>query len=733
MNDKAANSSPGATGESPPERFGFGLPDQEWLDQLRRAVAPRTGLRIGQFELLGEIRRGAQGVVVRARQPHTQRTIALKRLAHGSWSTPQERFRFDREVEAAVALSHPNIVAVYGVEQVDGQPLLAMEWVEGKPIDQWARRGREGEPRPKAVLLDAFLRVCDAVHHAHQRGVIHRDLKSGNILMSAEPTPQPKVLDFGLAKRFDSTAPSARLTASGDFLGTPAYAAPEQLTTPSAVDVRTDVYALGVILFELLTGRLPFVADQGVATLFDQIRQAQPPPPSRIAALADGDLDAIVLKAMAREPQRRYPSVDALAADLRRYLAREPIEARRGQRWYALRKALRRYWIGMTIVGAFVLLAGAAALALSLMYAQQGRVLEEVAAARDAESVARHDAERILATLEQLLVQLAEAGRGTDLALRRDLLGEAEQMIEKELRDAPRERARAFETLGRTYQQLALYADSERCLRAALDLNVGLAGPDSLDAARSMNRLAELCQDCSRYADAEPLFRKVLELRARLLGPQHRDVAESLHNLGNVLSDREEFGEALKTYQRAYAMRCRLLGEKDPESISSLTAVGLAHGALDNVDEAERCLRQALALSIEARGPAHRDTAGLHVGLGKVLQTEGRLDEAEEHLRTGLSLFRNLLGDRHDNVAWAAHRLGTLLQLRGRFEEAETLLCEARDTYRTVLGPDDPFVGFVCESLAELLHAAGRDDEADQAAAEAERIRAIANARRGDR
>ncbi|MCC6358979.1 MAG: serine/threonine protein kinase [Phycisphaerales bacterium] len=707
--------------------FGFALADDEWLARLRAAVEPKAGIRIGPFELLGEVRRGTQGVVVRARQPNTQRVIALKRPAHGRWSTAEERFRFEREVEAAVALSHPNIVTIFGLEYVDGQPLLAMEWVDGEPIDVWARGGDAGKPRPQRVLLAAFLRVCDGVHHAHQRGVIHRDLKPANISVDAGGTP--KVLDFGLAKRFNFKSSEVRLTESGDFLGSPAYAAPEQLCAgPDGIDVRTDVYALGIILYELLTGRLPFQTRGGIAELFDAIRQGRPLPPSRIDQSIDGDLDAIVLKSIAPERERRYPSVDALAADLNRYLAAEPIEARRGQAGYALRKLVRRHWISLTIAGCFLGVIAVAAVALSIMYARQGHILEETAAARDAETAARRNSERVHVLLEQLLLRLAEAGRGTDVPMRRELLSQAEQMIGAELSDAREAQARAYDAIGRTYQQLALYDEAERCLRTALNLNLTLNGTESLQTAQSLSHLANLLQDRSRYPEIELLIRRALEIRTKLLGQDDPAVAESLHNLGNALSNRGQFEDALALYENAYDLRRRRLGDRSPDTINSLTAIGLAHANLDDLDAAEACFRSAVDLSVQVLGPAHRDTAGRYVGLGKILQAQGQFDEAEHYLREGLSHYRSMLGDRHDNVAWAAHRLGVLLHARGEFEESEALLRKARETYRVVLGPDDPFVGYVCDSLAALLCDTGRPGEADQLAAEAQRIRSSIDA-----
>jgi tetratricopeptide (TPR) repeat protein len=621
-----------------------------------------------------------------------------------------------------------------------------MEWIDGAPLDRWAAVGTNGR-RPLRELLDVFLQICDGVHHAHQRGVIHRDLKPGNVLV-VEPddgTPdradqalrrgaKPKILDFGLAKLSAENGAAARLTATSGFIGTPAYAAPEQLASGGGdVDVRTDVYALGALLYEMATGRLPYATEGGMPALFDAIRRTDPPAPSRVADGLDGELDAIVLKALAKEPQRRYASVDALAADVRRYLVHEPLEARRGQRWYAVRKFAQRNQAALAIAGAFVVLICGAAAALSVMYARQGRVLAQVRDARDAEAAARREAQRTQAALERLLLQVADAGKGADLELRRGLLAGAVQMVEAELHDTPRARRAALTAIGKMYQRLALYDDGEAVLRAALELAVGLDGRDSPAAATSINDLAELLQARSRYAAAEPLFREALAIRSRTLGPDDPDVAQSRHNLGTVLSNRQDYAAALELYEQALAARRRSGGPLHAATIRSLSAVGCTQMNLGRYAVAEPLLREALAAAEVVFGPEDRETAGRHVDVGKALLAQGRLDEAEEHLRRGLELFRAALGDRHDDTAWAAHRLGTLLLARGRAVEAEPLVREALATYRQVLGADDPYVASACESLAAVLTDLGRAGEAAAWSAEAARIRELTDPARWGR
>lgn len=322
--------------------FGLDTPGDQWMDELRLACEPRALGRIGEYELLDEVSRGGQGIVFRARQPGTQRDIALKRMLAGSFSTTLMRLRFEREVEAAAALNHPNIVTVYGMETVDGQPLLSMEWIDGRPISEWARPAA-GLHRDPEQLLRAFLRVTDAVSHAHARGILHRDLKPSNLLVDAQG--EPRVLDFGLAKRLGDDADASK---SGDLLGTPAYAAPEQLRARPGVeadqrlDARCDVYALGVVLYEMLTGQLPHAFDGDLVDFVQRLESNTPPPPSSLDPRLGAELDTIVAKSLAVERAERYPTVDAFAADLRRYLTGRPIEALPPSTTYLLRKLVAR-------------------------------------------------------------------------------------------------------------------------------------------------------------------------------------------------------------------------------------------------------------------------------------------------------------------------------------------------------------------------------------------------------
>ncbi|QOJ01701.1 MAG: protein kinase [Phycisphaeraceae bacterium] len=342
-----------------------------------RALFEQPDLTVPGYEILGEIHRGAQGVVYRARQERTQRVVALKMLLQGAWATPKQRMRMEREAEIAASLRHANIVTIYdSIALAGGRHAIAMEYIEGAALDLAPWPGR-ATPAPGAepvetrasfrAKLAAFRSICDAVHYAHQRGVIHRDLKPANILVDAASSPH--VLDFGIAKLRDTRSPIP--TKTGEFAGTLAYASPEQvLGHPDAVDVRSDVYALGVILYELLTGMHPYRIDGPVAEVVRNILQEPPVKPSLVAPLVDNDLETILLRALDKDKERRYPSAESLGEDIGRYLAGEPIGAKRDSAWYVLRRLAGRHRLGVTAAAVVLILVVASAVVTSVLLAR---------------------------------------------------------------------------------------------------------------------------------------------------------------------------------------------------------------------------------------------------------------------------------------------------------------------------------------------------------------------------
>lgn len=352
--------------------------------------------QIDNFEIVRELHRGGQGIVFEAMQQNPARRVALKVLLHGSFSSPQQRYRFEREVQLIASLNHPNIVTIFDSGTVDGQPFYVMEYLDGKPLNRDSRfeRPNSGSPsecrRHIKKCLKLVQSVCEAVTCFQQRGLIHRDLKPENILLGSDG--QPHIVDFGLARQSEvTTANSSQLqTQTGEFLGTLAYASPEQVSGKSdAVDTRSDVYALGVILYELLTGTLPHACDDSALEVLHRIAHDDAAAPSIANSAIDRDVDTIVLKALQRESEHRYQSAAQLAHDISQYLAGGPIEARRNSATYILRKTLRRHWVGFTTAAAFVVLLIASAVTAAILWQNAERELDRALQAEASEREAR--------------------------------------------------------------------------------------------------------------------------------------------------------------------------------------------------------------------------------------------------------------------------------------------------------------------------------------------------------
>lgn len=491
------------------------------------------------YDIRHEIHRGGQGVVFEAEQLATKRTVALKVLLHGAFASPRQRRRFEREIEMVAGLHHPHIVTIYESGLIaDDRPYFAMEYIDGVPLSEYVRQRRQarhldGGLMSPGELLRLVLKICAAVGYAHQRGLIHRDLKPSNILIDA--AGDPHILDFGLAKAVTANARESRgsVTAVGEFMGTIAYASPEQVQGDPQLDVRSDVYSLGVILYEVLTGQFPYDVGGALGDVLNNIASAIPEPPrlwwerhrrgdertaDQIPFRVPSDLETIVLKCLNKEVDRRYESVADLARDISHYLAGEPIEARRDSNWYVLKKTLHRHRLTVVVALAFVAMLFEMVIvslwawrqaALEIDRTKQERVatLEnraQVEAQRLATEAARADLSLVVAFQNRLLrdmnaaalgpnviermrqhVNSPYAGRGADIeiteavrqTLRETVLAPAEADLEQEFADRPLIRARLRATLGALYRELGDRDGSARNFRQALQLVRDLLGP----------------------------------------------------------------------------------------------------------------------------------------------------------------------------------------------------------------------------------------------------------------
>ncbi|MEP0844171.1 MAG: protein kinase [Phycisphaerae bacterium] len=393
--------------ERQPDRF------RDWVDDARRQAeqaggpsrAPAGGASsdvpegtgaeaFPGYTLLGEIHRGGQGVVYQAVQKATRRRVAIKVMREGPFAGPRDKARFEREVQVLAALNHSHIVTIHDSGIVEGRFYFVMDYIPGRPLDAHLA---DGEARGVEELLALFVKVCDAVNAAHLRGVIHRDLKPGNIRV--DPEGEPHVLDFGLAKVAggevtDGPRPQA-MTVTGQFVGSLPWAAPEQAEgAPAKIDVRTDVYSLGVILYQMLTGRFPYEVIGNMRDVLDRIMKAEPARPSSFRRQINDEVETIVLKCLAKERERRYQSAGELARDIRHYLAGEPIEAKRDSALYVLRKTLRRFRLAIGLAAAFALLIAGSTVGLSVLYYRADRARQDAEAQRKAAVSAGEDAER---------------------------------------------------------------------------------------------------------------------------------------------------------------------------------------------------------------------------------------------------------------------------------------------------------------------------------------------------
>ncbi|MHC4416668.1 MAG: serine/threonine-protein kinase [Planctomycetota bacterium] len=662
------------------------------------ATGRSLGQKIGGYEIIGEIHRGGQGIVYEAVQMATKRTVALKVLLAGAFATSRQRLRFEREIDLVAGLKHPNVVTVYdsGVTD-DGRHWLAMEHIEGEPLDHFVR-GRRLSLRE---VLGLFARVCAAVSYAHQRGIIHRDLKPGNVIVDG--AGEPHVLDFGLAKPIDPeiAAGRATVTVAGDFMGTIAYASPEQtLGGPDLVDVRSDVYTLGVILYEMLTGHTPYPVTGRMSDVLGAIAGAAPTPlrahpdaPQRV----DNELETIGLKALAKEPSRRYQTAEALRRDVEHYLVGEPIDAKRDSGWYVFTKTLRRHKVRAAAAAAFVVLLAGFAIAMSVLY-QRART--------EADKVTK-----INIFLEDTLGSV-EPGPGGGAVSVRELLDEGVHWIELALGDQPEIEAAVRTIIGNGYRNLGLYEDAEHQLVGGLETRRRLFGDEHLQVAKSLSSLALLRGDQGRYGEARRMFEEALGIRRKLLGGEHLEVAMVLANLAEVVHAGGDSQAAEALVSDALAIRRKHLGPRHGDVAMcqyNLARYLEAGGALA---EARRLHERALAIRHEVLHEEHPDLARSLIATGRLLLRMEEPAAAEPRLRKCLELRRRALGPGHWRTAEAQCRLGECLGAVGRYKEAEAHLVAGHEGLQRALGDEDDLTQTAVGGLINLYDAWGREGAA---------------------
>jgi len=662
--------------------------------------------RIGPFRILRPLGHGGMGSVYLAEREGAGFTqvVALKLLRSAmllpARLAPQLEERFSRERHILARLEHPGIARLIdGGYTPAGQPYLAMEYVEGLPLTDYAGRHDLGV----RDRIELFLAVCEAVQYAHQRLVIHRDLKPSNILVTA--SAHPKLLDFGIATFAEVEEGSDPGTASRTGLWfTPNYASPEQVRR-ERVTTLSDLYSLGVLLYELLAGARPYEASSlSPAGLEELVCRRIPDRPSvrasnpRVARLLRGDLDTITLKALAKEPERRYGSVRELADDLARHLRREAVRARPDSVGYRFTTFMRRNG-SMVAAGAFVvtaLVGGTAAASWQASNAQRARA--------EAEEVA----DFLIGLFEENDPQQAPVDPALAAAVLERGVARSDELV-----DQPTVRARLLDALGMVFLNLGRYADARRLVGQGLGLRLEAYGDGHPDVALSLAHLGRIRRYQGAYTESETLLRLALGIQERTKGHDHPEVAETMSDLAFVLPYLGRVAEAEVLYRDVLELRRRVLGPADPGVGDAIFRVAAILRLEGRTAQAESVGREGLAFRERTMGPDHPSVGLALIAIADyVAEDSARADEAEAMYRRGLAIQRRALGDRHFDLLHGLGNLAYLLTLGGRHDEALVLLREVLALRSELLGADHESIGAVKESIADVLAAQGRIDEA---------------------
>ncbi len=654
------------------------------------------GKTIGRYKIIERIGEGGFGVVYLAEQTKpVRRRVALKIIKLGM-DTEQVIARFETERQALAMMDHPSIAKVLDAGATEsGRPYFVMELVKGVPITKYCDNNRLSI----ADRLGLFQAVCDAAQHAHLKGIIHRDIKPSNVLVAlADDKPIPKVIDFGVAK-----ATSQRLTEKtfytgfGEFVGTPEYMSPDQASISGMdVDTRTDIYSLGVLLYELLTGKTPFDPQALRQASFTEmqrvIREVDPAKPStRVSLLTDelptiasrrriehaglaralrGDLDWIVAKAMEKDRVRRYQTASELANDIRRHLKHEPVLAGPPGIIYKSSKFVRRNRIAViaSLLVAAALLLGTALATVGFVQATTARQAMEVQAARSgAVSVFLRD---MLASVDP------RRALGREVSIRYILDQAADRIAAGALADQPEVEADLRMTLGQTYEALGDYDSAERHLHTAESIRLRELGGDHQDTLRSQSALVGLLNNQAHYAQAESSARQTAAAQQRILGDEHPDTLITRNRLGIALSNQDKLAEAEALHRRTLQVQRRVLGNEHIDTLRSSVELGAVLLARGEHQQAENLLREALDAEQRVLGKEHPDSLTAMNSLALALERQKKYAKAENLYRESWALNRRIRGPDHPHTQITMNNLLRVLSTQGKVEETRPLVVE---------------------------------------------------------
>ncbi|MCA9280260.1 MAG: tetratricopeptide repeat protein [Phycisphaeraceae bacterium] len=707
----------------------------------------RAGEHIGRYKLLEQIGEGGFGAVWAAEQREpVKRRVALKIIKLGM-DTKQVIARFEAERQALAMMDHPNIAKVFDAGMTEtGRPFFVMEYIKGVPILEYC----DTEKLDTKSRLDLFMKVCHAIQHAHQKGIIHRDIKPNNVLVTMhDGVPVPKVIDFGIAKATNQELTEKTIyTQHRQMIGTPAYMSPEQAEMSGLdIDTRSDIYSLGVLLYELLTGTTPFdstsLMEAGFAEMMRIIREETPHKPStrlsslgetgtrtaeqrrvdiaRLSTILRGDLDWIVMKCLEKDRTRRYETANGLAADIERHLNDEPVLAGPPSASYRLRKFVRRNR-GQVIAGGIV--AGALVLGIfgttwgliesrtqaaiaqrrgdnlqqvvDFQSEQFSTVVPELMGADLRSAIIDAAPEDSRAQLKPMLSEIDFTGIGVD-ALRQHIFDPSAEKIEEQFSDQPLVRAQLYHALGERLLELGLLDPAEQAATRAVQIRtetLGASEPLTLD---STTLQADVLVLKGEFEDAERLFRQVEAHRRRVLGDEHPDTLKSIANVGHILHERSVLDEAetvLRTSVDAYR---RVLGNQHEDTLATINWLAQVLRARGNYDEAEKFYLEALEGRRMALGDNHHSTIQSINNLGALYISLDRSNEAEDQFRRAYEAWSLVSGTRHPDTQAAYSNLGMSILYqavdlkRGRVQgvdpgdDPDALLDESEGIFRAAL------------------------------------------------
>lgn len=660
--------------------------------------------RIGQYEVEREIGRGGMGIVYAATQDNPRRQVAVKVLRTELVNTDAAR-RFQHEAEVLGRLEHPGIAHVYEAGSwSDGRhtwPFIAMELIDGVPLETYAADASTRE------VLELVAKICDAVQHAHQNGIVHRDLKPANILVGeVDGELRPRILDFGVARLADEDRRRTFETNAGQIIGTLAYMSPEQVSGRTDVDTRSDVYALGMILYRLLAGRMPFDLDEKpLPEIARVINEVEAPRLGRLLPELRGDIETIVAKCLEKDADRRYASAAAVGGDLRRFLSDEPITARPASAIYQLRKLARRRR-GL-VAG---LAAGLAALVFGLGAATYGLAQARVALAN--EKVAREESDAVAGFLAQVLTEARPGKGGRDVTLL-EVLDQAAVRVADKLDEQPDTQAMLHSTLARTYIQLGEYAKAAEQTRPAIERWETRYGPDDPRTLDARTSLGELYYFTGKLEAAYEEFEKVVDARRRANPIDEGRLGAALGNAGFVQMRRERYEEAEKMLVEGVKLVQRNDNVSPDERFDAIANLANLYGNTERFDEAVTTYENLIEQSREQRGPDHPGTLLAIANLASVHNSARAYDKAKPLLEEVLRRQRRVLGPSHSKTIITLNNLAVSLQALGENDEAVKLLREGLETASEAYGADSKSALMLGDTLGLVLLNAKRPDEAE--------------------